>query len=43
MIHSVIRGHDQVAALFAEVVPRYFSEDEVAVVTGGADISQKFA
>jgi coniferyl-aldehyde dehydrogenase len=31
------------AALFAEVVPKYFSEDEVAVVTGGADISQRFA
>jgi coniferyl-aldehyde dehydrogenase len=33
----------ETAALFAEVVPKYFSEDEVAVVTGGADISQKFA
>ncbi|MEH6559745.1 MAG: coniferyl aldehyde dehydrogenase [Oceanicoccus sp.] len=32
----------ETAALFAEVVPKYFSEDEVAVVTGGADISQKF-
>ena len=31
------------AALFAEVVPKYFSEDEVAVVTGGAEISQRFA
>ena len=31
------------AALFAEVVPKYFSEDEVAVVTGGTDISQRFA
>ena len=31
------------AALFAEVVPKYFSEDEVAIVTGGADISQRFA
>ena len=33
----------ETAALFAEVVPKYFAEDEVAVVTGGADISQKFA
>tara|TARA_B110000196_G_scaffold66971_1_gene56700 strand:- start:471 stop:1931 length:1461 start_codon:yes stop_codon:yes gene_type:complete len=33
----------ETAALFAEVVPKYFSEDEVAVVTGGADISQRFA
>ncbi len=33
----------ETAALFAEVVPKYFSEDEVAVVTGGADIGQKFA
>ena len=33
----------ETAALFAEVVPKYFSKDEVAVVTGGAEISQKFA
>lgn len=33
----------ETAALFAEVVPKYFPEDEVAVVTGGADISQSFA
>jgi len=33
----------ETAALFAEVVPKYFSKDEVAVVTGGVDISQKFA
>jgi coniferyl-aldehyde dehydrogenase len=33
----------ETAALFAEVVPKYFSEDEVAVVTGGAGVSQKFA
>lgn len=33
----------ETAALFAEVIPKYFSEDEVAVVTGGADISQQFA
>ncbi|MCL4104223.1 UNVERIFIED_CONTAM: hypothetical protein GTU68_035085 [Idotea baltica] len=33
----------ETAALFADVVPKYFSEDEVAVVTGGADISKKFA
>ncbi|MEP0203632.1 MAG: coniferyl aldehyde dehydrogenase [Halioglobus sp.] len=33
----------ETAALFADVVPRYFSTDEVAVVTGGVDISQKFA
>ena len=33
----------ETAALFAEVVPKYFSTDEVAVVTGGAEISQKFA
>lgn len=33
----------ETAALFAEVVPKYFSEDEVAVVTGGAEISRKFS
>lgn len=33
----------ETAALFAEVVPKYFSNDEVAVVTGGVDISQRFA
>jgi coniferyl-aldehyde dehydrogenase len=33
----------ETAALFAEVVPKYFSKDEVAVVTGGVDISQKFS
>lgn len=33
----------ETAALFADVVPKYFSKDEVAVVTGGADTSQNFA
>ncbi|MFK7913673.1 MAG: coniferyl aldehyde dehydrogenase [Pseudomonadales bacterium] len=33
----------ETAALFAEIVPRYFSADEVAVVEGGVDISQRFA
>jgi coniferyl-aldehyde dehydrogenase len=33
----------ETAALFAEIVPKYFSQDEVAVVTGGPDISQQFA
>lgn len=33
----------ETASLFADVVPKYFSEDEVAVVVGGADISQEFA
>ena len=33
----------ETAALFAEVVPKYFPEDEVGVVTGGAAISQSFA
>jgi coniferyl-aldehyde dehydrogenase len=33
----------ETAALFAEVVPKYFSKDEVAVVTGGVEISQKFS
>ena len=33
----------ETAALFAEIIPKYFSEDEVAVVTGGTDISQRFA
>ncbi|MFK8050708.1 MAG: coniferyl aldehyde dehydrogenase [Halioglobus sp.] len=33
----------ETAALFAEVVPKYFSKDEVAVVTGGVDINQEFA
>ena len=33
----------ETASLFAEVVPQYFSEDEVAVVNGGSEISQQFA
>ena len=33
----------ETTALFAEVIPKYFSEDEVSVVTGGAEISQRFA
>ena len=33
----------ETTALFAEVVPKYFQEHEVAVVTGGVDISQRFA
>ncbi len=33
----------ETAELFAEIVPQYFPEDEVAVVTGGVEISQKFA
>ena len=33
----------ETAALFAEIIPKYFPEDEVAVVTGGAEISQRFA
>ncbi|MGK0176974.1 MAG: coniferyl-aldehyde dehydrogenase [Lentimonas sp.] len=33
----------ETAALFAEIVPKYFSESEVAVVTGGAETSQRFA
>lgn len=33
----------ETAALFAEVVPKYFSKDEVAVVTGGAETSQRFS
>ena len=33
----------ETAALFAEVVPKYFSPDEVAVVTGDLDVSQSFA
>jgi len=33
----------ETAALFSEVIPRYFPTDEVSVVTGGQDISQKFA
>ena len=33
----------ETAALFAEVVPKYFSNDEVAVVTGGAEVSQQCA
>ena len=33
----------ETAALFAEVVPKYFSKDEVAVVTGGAEMSQRFS
>ncbi len=32
----------EAASLFAEVVPQYFSEDEVAVVNGGSEIGQKF-
>lgn len=33
----------ETAALFAEIIPKYFREDEVAVVTGGVDIGQRFA
>ena len=33
----------ETAALFADVIPRYFAPEEVAVVTGGADISKRFA
>ena len=33
----------ETAALFADVVPKYFSADEVAVVTGDAQTSQHFA
>ena len=33
----------ETAALFAEVIPNYFSEEEVAVVTGGEVIGQGFA
>ena len=33
----------ETAALFAEVVPKYCSKDEVAVVTGGAETSQRFS
>ena len=33
----------ETASLFAEVVPQYFSEDEVAVVNGGSEVGQKFA
>ena len=33
----------ETAALFAEVVPKYFAQEEVAVVTGGVDVSQRFA
>ena len=33
----------ETAALFADVVPKYFANDEVAVVIGGAEISQRFA
>lgn len=33
----------ETAALFAEVVPKYFETDEVAVVTGGAETSRNFA
>lgn len=33
----------ETAALFADVVPKYFATEEVAVVTGGAETSQHFA
>ena len=33
----------ETAALFAEIIPKYFSADEVSVVTGGPEISQRFA
>ncbi|MCZ3272131.1 aldehyde dehydrogenase family protein, partial [Acinetobacter baumannii] len=31
------------AALFEEVAPRYFATDELAFVSGGADVGQAFA
>jgi coniferyl-aldehyde dehydrogenase len=33
----------QVTALFETLVPRYFAADEVAIVSGGADVGQAFS
>lgn len=33
----------ETAAMFAETIPNYFTEDEVAVVTGGVEIGQAFS
>ena len=33
----------ETAELFAELIPRYFAQEEVAVVTGGVEVGQRFA
>ena len=34
---------EQVSALFAEVIPKYFAEEEVAVFTGGPEVGMAFS
>ena len=34
---------ERVAAVFAEVVPKYFAEDEIAVFTGGVEVGSAFS
>ncbi len=34
---------EEVSALFAEVVPKYFAEEEMAVFTGGPDVGMAFS
>jgi coniferyl-aldehyde dehydrogenase len=34
---------ERTSALFADVVPKYFAEDEMAVITGGPEIGQAFS
>ena len=34
---------ERVAELFAEVVPKYFAEDEIAVFTGGVEVATEFS
>ncbi len=34
---------ERVSALFAEIVPKYFAEDEMAVFTGDADVGMAFS
>ena len=34
---------EAVSALFAEIVPKYFAEDEMAVFTGGAEVGMAFS
>ncbi len=34
---------ERVAEVFAQVVPKYFADDEIAVITGGVDVGTEFS
>ena len=34
---------ERVAEVFAQVVPKYFAEDEIAVITGGVEVGTEFS